>query len=77
MDSQSDGVAAAQFATCRALSVEGARISQHAGGTAVVGGQVVDVELVTDAHLQRVVTLGVLDRVRTLEIHRTVLVQAI
>ena len=74
---QTASLHAAQFTTCRALSVEGARISQHAGGTAVVGGQVVDVELVTDAHLQRVVTLRVLDRIRTLEIHCTVLVQAV
>ena len=55
----------------------GARVAEHAEGAAVVGGHVVDVELVTDAHLQRVVTLRVLDRIRTLEIHCTVLVQAV
>ena len=55
----------------------GARVAEHAEGAAVVGGHVVDVELVTDAHLQRVVTLRVLDRVRAIEVNRTVLVQAI
>lgn len=63
--------------TCQTLGVASTLVAKDPGRTAVIGCQVGDVELVTDTHSQRAVTLSVLNGIRTLEVDGTVLVQSV